>query len=200
MNEIINYFSGSLGTAELIATMFSIACVYQLANQKIINFLWGSIGVIIFGWIFYEVKLYSDMMLQLFYFLPIQIFSAWWWYEHRVGKQEMKVKGLTQIDSAIWLSVIAITSALLGFNMMYLTNASFPYWDALTTMMSVVAQYLMMKKIWQSWILWISMDIIAINIYHLKGLEITAGLYLVFFFLANYGLYKWFLSWDGKNV
>jgi len=194
MNEIIAYFSGTTGIVELIATLFSIVCVYQLAHQKIINFLWGSIGAILFGWIFFEFKLYSDMMLQLAYFLPIQIVSAYWWFTKGSGDNSLKVTGISWSERIGWSGIMLVTAGLLGFNMSNLTDASFPYWDALTTSMSVIAQYLMMKKIWESWIVWIAMDVIAINIYHAKGLEITAGLYAIFFFLASYGLTKWYKS------
>lgn len=208
LNEIITYFSGTLGIAELVATAFSVACVYQLAHQKIINFLWGSIGVIIFGWIFYEYKLYSDMGLQLFYFLPIQIVSAWWWaknsYKEKTGREivpkEMPVIGISSVDRSIWIGFIAVTSTLLGFNMANLTDAALPYWDALTTMMSITAQYLMIKKVWESWVIWIAMDVIAINIYHLKGLEVTSGLYAMFLILASYGLTKWYKSFKMNAI
>lgn len=80
------------------------------------------------------------------------------------------------------------------------TDAAFPRWDALTTVMSVIANYLLLKKIWENWIIWVVMDVIAINIYYLKGLYVTSGLYVIFFFLATYGLIRWWKDYHEQEV
>jgi nicotinamide mononucleotide transporter len=71
------------------------------------------------------------------------------------------------------------------------TDASVPYGDAFTTVASLIAQWLMARKRLESWLFWISVDVIAIGIYWYKGLQLTSGLYAVFLVLATVGLFAW---------
>jgi nicotinamide mononucleotide transporter len=65
--------------------------------------------------------------------------------------------------------------------------------------MSVFAQILMIRKYWQSWVLWISLDVISIVIYFLKGLYVVSFLYFIFLFMATIGLIMWYKNWVKIN-
>ncbi|MDX1665791.1 MAG: nicotinamide mononucleotide transporter, partial [Saprospiraceae bacterium] len=56
---------------------------------------------------------------------------------------------------------------------------------------SLLAQYLLATRRLENWIIWIIVDIVAINIYALKGLFLTVGLYGVYLILSSVGLWKW---------
>ena len=71
------------------------------------------------------------------------------------------------------------------------TDAALPFWDAATTVMSLIAQWLMAKKILESWLIWVSVDILAVGIYLVKDLYFTSALYLVFLGLATMGYFAW---------
>jgi nicotinamide mononucleotide transporter len=71
------------------------------------------------------------------------------------------------------------------------TNAALPYWDAAITVISLVAQWLMAKKILECWLLWITVDVLAIGVYAVKKLYPTTGLYAVFLVLAVLGYLTW---------
>ena len=75
--------------------------------------------------------------------------------------------------------------------MQRLTDASLPYWDAATTILSLIAQYLMTRKKLESWLFWITVDVLAIGVYIAKELYVTSGLYTVFLVLAITGFMTW---------
>ena len=79
------------------------------------------------------------------------------------------------------------------------TDASFPFADAWTTWMSVFAQILMIRKYWQSWALWVIMNVGAIYIYFAKGLFVVSGLYFIFLIIASIGLIKWYKDWKSQT-
>lgn len=204
---IIQYFSGPLGRLELIATVLLIANVYLLAQQKLVNYWFGLAGVLIFGYIFMEYKLYSDMLLQWVFYAPLQIVGFFMWKygktlgeDYSSGNDTMKVVTLSNYARLQWLLIIIGSAAILGIFMETNTDASFPYADALTTTMSVVASILMLKKIWENWVIWITMDLIAIPIYYQKELYITSGLYIIFLGLATFGLIAWTKDMIKRNV
>lgn len=190
---VITYFSGTLGLVELAGTVASAICVYLAIKQNIWTWFWGAIGVLFFGYLFFQFNLYSDAGLQILFFLPCQVFGWYWWMKCGPKANDDLPVTTVKIETR-WKIIIGIllVSAINGYLMFTYTDASFPYIDALTTWMSIAAQILMIKKIWESWILWISMDIIAIFVYAAKGLAVTSGLYVVFLFLAIMGGIAWY--------
>jgi nicotinamide mononucleotide transporter len=199
MDTIINYFSGPLGQIELLATVLLIANVYLLAKQKLINYWFGLAGVLVMGYVFMEVQLYSDMLLQWAFYAPLQIVGfVMWKYGKTLGEvandslDSMKV--VTIANTARILIAIGILSGavLVGFIMSTFTDAAVPYVDALTTTMSIAASILLLKKVWENWIIWIAMDLIAIPLYYSRELYVISGLYVVFLGLATYGAVTWY--------
>ena len=79
----------------------------------------------------------------------------------------------------------------LGYVMATHTDADFPYWDATTTVLSVLAQYLMERRFLQSWLVWITVDVLAIGLYWQKDLTPTAALYVIFLGMAIAGYVSW---------
>ena len=209
LDAIFLYFSGFLGKVELAGTIFSLICVYLAVKHNIWTWFWGALGVICFGYLFYEYKLYSDAGLQILFFLPMQLWGWRVWTNTCAASGEKTTKTLSDLSGAtfylvppaVLIGVGVLTATFINGGLMAkYTDASFPYVDALTTWMSITAQILMIKKYWESWVVWISMDVIAIFVYLAKGLAVTSGLYVVFLVLATMGLYAWYKDWKKANV
>jgi len=207
MNMIIEYFSGTLGQLELLATVLLIINVTLLAHQKLINYWFGLAGVLIMGYVLKEFNLYSDMGLQWFFYAPLQIVG---WYMWKYGKTlgDVAADGLDSMKIATigWsarLGVVALivgSALVLGWTMATYTDADFAYLDALTTTMSIGASLLMLKKIWENWMIWIAMDLIAIPLYYQKEMYVVSMLYVIFLGLATYGHFKWTRDMKAQNA
>ena len=193
---VIDYFNHTWGYVELAGTIASAICVYLAIKQNIWTWFWGAIGVALFGPLLYEYKLYSDAGLQILFFLPMQ-FIGWYWWMKKGPAHNNDLPVITNSCRTNFLIVwgIVILTVINGWAMETYTDAAFPYVDALTTWMSIFAQILMIKKILESWVLWIAMDAIAIYVYFAKGLVVVSGLYVLFFVLATMGLIAWYKSW-----
>ncbi|MEM9744180.1 MAG: nicotinamide riboside transporter PnuC [Pseudomonadota bacterium] len=208
LEAIADYFAGPLGKLELVATLLLMANVYLLGQQRLSNYWFGLAGVVLFGFLFREFKLYSDMLLQWVFYAPLQIVGFLLWkYGRTLGSETASVTpdsmAVVLLPLRFWpLLVIAIGAAAwaLGAYMAANTDASFPYADALTTTMSVGASVLMLKKILENWVLWILLDLIAVPVYYLKGLYVTAGLYVVFLALAVLGFSRWYADYRNQSV
>lgn len=208
LDAIVDYFSGPLGKLELAATILLMINVYLLGQQRLSNYFFGFVGVVLFGFLFREFKLFSDMLLQWVFYAPLQIVGFLFWkYGRTLGADSPSAQSdsmqVALLPKSFWpvLLVGVIGSAwLLGRYMNANTDASFPYADALTTTMSIAASILMLKKILENWILWILMDLIAIPVYYLKGLYVTSGLYVIFLGLAVVGLVRWLSDYQLQKV
>ena len=93
-----------------------------------------------------------------------------------------------------WVVLVACGTASWGYGMAKYTDASFPYGDAFIMVASLVAQWLMARKLLESWGFWIAVDIVAIYVYWQKELHMTSGLYAIFLALAIFGFIAWHKS------
>jgi len=192
---IVAYFSRPWGLVELVGNVFSLICVYLATKHNQWTWFFGVLGILCFGPLFYHYLLYSDAMLQILFFLPMQVWGYMKWQELSQQSNNQSITLSLRNDTVIYI-VLAIAGLTLinGYLMSTYTIASFAYADAWTTWMSVFAQVLMIRKYWQAWLLWVIMDIGAIYIYFAKGMFMTSGLYAVFLVLASVGLYRWYRS------
>ncbi|HXF99865.1 MAG TPA: nicotinamide riboside transporter PnuC [Bacteroidota bacterium] len=175
---------------ELIGVAFGLLTVYFSVKQNILTWPTGIVSVSAFGILFYQIKLYADMCLQVF-FLWSCIQGWYFWLHGGEQRSALKVSRLTSPQRvAIGLAVFA-SVLFIGYFFDRYTDASLPFLDSTASGMSVVAQLLMMRKKLEHWYLWIAVDILSIGIYVYKEVLLTAGLYLVFLLLSVRGLVEW---------
>ncbi|MEM4260822.1 MAG: nicotinamide riboside transporter PnuC [Candidatus Woesearchaeota archaeon] len=175
---------------EIISALISIIAVYLTVKQKIICFPLGIVSVALYFYIFYDAKLYADMALQLFY-IAMLIYGWYNWLFKKTDKEELKVTKLKLKDYPLPFIVVILFAIALGIILHHLTDASLPYIDALTTSLSLFAQWLVAKKKIENWAVWIIADAIYVGMYIYKELYATSILYLIFIILAIKGLIEW---------
>ena len=181
---------------ELIATFFGFACVVLTIRRNIWCWPTGLVQVLLFIIIFYDAKLYSDLILHVIY-VGLQIYGWNCWLAQRTLSDdaadlaEETVTSLSQSALTIWFAVTVIGTIVLGLSMKTFTDAALPFADAFTTVASLVAQYLLAHKKLESWLFWIAVDVISIGIYVYKSLIPTSVLYSAFLVLAIIGYVAW---------
>lgn len=175
---------------ETTAVVFGLICVWLTIRQNIWCWPTGLIQVVLYIFIFYRVKLYSDMILHMIYVI-MQIYGWHHWLHGGKDKGVLVVSILPFRAKLGWPFVTIVGTLVWGCLMATFTDASVPYGDAFTTVASLIAQWLMARKWLESWFFWISVDVVAIGIYWYKGLMLTSGLYAVFLVLATIGLFAW---------
>jgi nicotinamide mononucleotide transporter len=206
MNGLIEYYTSTTGIIEIIATILLIVNVYLISKQKLINYWFGLAGVILMGYVLFQAALYSDMLLQWVFYAPLQIVGWYMWkYGKTLGDIATDTLDSMKVVTISWKARIYIVLAILlgalpmGYVMAYFGGAV-PYIDALTTTMSIAASFLLLKKIWENWIIWITMDLIAIPLYYSRDLYVFSGLYVVFLGLATYGAITWYRDMKAQNA
>lgn len=174
---------------EATATLFGIICVALMIKRIIWCWPAGIIQVVLYVYIFWEARLYSDMLLHIVYIF----LNAYGWYHWLHGGKDHDKLPVTKLGNRlwIWVAIGLVGTALWGAGMGAWTDADLPYGDAFTTVISLVAQWLLIRKRLENWILWIVVDIAAIGIYWHKGLYFTTFLYAVFLVLATIGYSDW---------
>lgn len=175
---------------ELFAAALGVIAVWLTVRQNPWCWPIGLVMVLLYSWIFFEVDLYSNMLLQVIY-AALQVYGWWQWTRVGNAHQGRQVSWLNAQAVAIGLAVGALGSVLLGAGMAHWTDAAEPWLDAALTAFSLVAQLWMAHKRVQCWLLWMVVDVIYVGLFVYKELYLTAGLYAMFFLLAVHGWRTW---------
>lgn len=175
---------------EAIAVFFGLLCVWLVVKQSIWCWPTGLIQVSLYIFIFYDVKLYSDLILHIFY-VGMNIYGWYYWLHGGKNQASPPVTRLQGQWQYIWPVTALVGTLIWGYSMSSLTDADVPYGDAFTTVSSLIAQWLMARKKLESWVFWIIVDIVAIGIYWYKSLFLTSGLYAAFLVLSIIGFMTW---------
>ncbi|GJL92302.1 nicotinamide riboside transporter PnuC [Hyphococcus sp.] len=179
---------------EMIAVVLGIANITLLVRRSIWNYPFGIAMVTLYAWIFFGAKLYSDVLLQGFFFV-VQIYGWAHWLGRRDAAGLVIVERLSKKAGLIYAASAAAGITVLGGAMAHFTDASFPFWDASIAVLSVCAQIMLARRILENWIVWVVVDLLAIGLYWAKDLQPTAALYAVFLAIATLGFFEWRKAW-----
>ena len=139
--------------------------------------------------VFYQARLYSDALLQVF-FLAFTLYGWWHWWRGVREEGEVRVEPLALPSMLIALAAGAVGALLLGV-LAKRMHAALPYLDATLTSYSLVASWWGARKHIANWWLWIAVDLVYIGEYLYKDLALTALLYAGLVVLAVLGLVEW---------
>jgi nicotinamide mononucleotide transporter len=139
--------------------------------------------------VFYQARLYSDALLQIF-FVAFTLYGWWHWWRGIRAEGEVRVVPLPRMNLLLALASGAAGSLLLGALAVRM-HAALPHLDAALTSYSLVASWWQARKHIANWWLWIVVDTIYIGEYIYKDLLLTAVLYAGLVALAILGLREW---------
>ncbi|HEX7793286.1 MAG TPA: nicotinamide riboside transporter PnuC [Vicinamibacterales bacterium] len=175
---------------EAVAVLFGIVSVFLSVRENIWSWPTAIVNVSLYFALFFESGLYSDMGLQAVYF----VLSVYGWYEWLYGGKDHSALSVSRTPRRVWgvLAVIAfVVWASLGRMTSGLPGVSLPYVDAGTTTTSLIAQWMMTRKLLENWVLWTIVDVVYIGMFIYKGLYLTAFNYAVYLVLAIMGFFAW---------
>ncbi|MFJ2986334.1 nicotinamide riboside transporter PnuC [Collimonas sp. NPDC087041] len=179
-----------MSALEIVAVIVSALAVWLTARRHLWCWPIGLVSVLLYARIFFEAKLYSDLLLQLI-FAVMQLYGWWQWHKANTEQHEILPQRLPLSGWISGMLIGAAGSVLLGYVMARFTDAHIPWLDSALTGFSLVAQFWMARKYVANWWLWIAVDIIYVGVYIYKDLYLTAGLYAGFIVLAIIGLRNW---------
>lgn len=175
---------------ELFASALGVIAVWLTVRQNPWCWPIGLVMVLIYSWIFYDVKLYSNMLLQVVY-AALQLYGWWQWTRGGQADQGREVSYLPRHWVFTGLACGVVASVVLGALMANLTDATQPWLDATLTGFSLVAQWWMAQKRVQCWALWVVVDTVYVGLFVYQQLYSIAALYALFLLLAVQGWRQW---------
>jgi nicotinamide mononucleotide transporter len=181
-------WSTPMTVAEVLGLITGIVCVWLAARNHIWNFPIGIANSLLLFQLFCRTRLFADATLQVVFIL-LNLRGWWQWARHGAAPvlpiTNANTKHLILAMVYSGLGIVTLTVLLT------LARGSVPVFDASIAALSLVAQWLMNRRLLQSWWWWIIVDVISIPVYVYKGLYLIALLYAVFLALCVSGYRNW---------
>lgn len=189
---------------EFGGTILYLGSVWLISQKQMLTWPIGIGSVLLYMSLFYQIRLYSDALEQVYY-LGASVYGWWYWRQaapdatcDRNFRYSPRRHQLLTVGITLGLSLAGgglISQIHLWLPALFPAPASFPYLDALTTVMSFTAMALMAQKRIESWLYWIGVDGIGIGLYAVKDVRFVALLYVILLGMAIYGLITWQRAW-----
>ena len=175
--------------AEALGVATGLWCVALVMRNNVWNFPIGLLNNLFFIALFFQARLFNDLTLQIVFFgLGVQ-----GWYLWVYGGRERTPLAVARAtpQMLLWTGAAIVVATPLLLRLSQALNGAAPFWDALTTAISLGAQFLLNGKRVENWWLWMVADLIYVPLYASRGLGLTAALYALFFALCVAGLRAW---------
>ncbi len=174
---------------EVAGFVTGVVAVYLVAIEHIWNWPIGIVNVLIYAYVFWNVRLYADMTLQIVFFV-LAVHGWWSWLRGGTGGSKLEISRLTAVGWTIAGAIVVVGTAVYKPIIEHYKGAS-PFWDTLLTVMSLVAQVLLNRKVLENWWFWIAIDLAYVPLYLSRKLYPTTFLYMIFLALAVQGWMNW---------
>mgnify|MGYP005989431317 CR=1 FL=1 len=218
-NIMLSYLGYDLSYLEFWVTLMNLWSVIAFRRNSIWAYPTSIVACTGLAIMFYQINLYSDQLLNVYY-VAISIVGWMWWLQKTPGGAEkypittISAEGRVAVLAlivfgtlilggnidAIFSSLAEIVAFILGTTYTHIP-AQMPYWDAFTTVASMVAMYMLTKRYVESWVLWALVNIVCIALYWYRGVYFLSLEYVVFLVNSIYAYIQWkTISDDTSNL
>lgn len=182
---------------EFVCAVTSIIGAILVAKGKISSYVWGFVGTGLYMLISYQYKLYGETITYAMLFLPMQVSGYYYWIRSsKYGETDVVKRVLSTSQRVMLFGGTAVAIAAYAVFLRYLEGAM-PGLDSATAILSIVATTLMVMRYAEQWLVWITVNIVAVIMWVLavlhhqdQGFAVLA-MWIVFLLNSLYGWYKW---------
>ena len=169
---------------EFTAAVASFIGVYHGTTGKRITWPWWVLSSSLYGVFFYQVDLFASAMLQII-FIGAAIYGWFGWAPTGAVPGTISSRNRIRIGVGTIVSVAFLSPLLANI------GAAATWTDAFILIGSLVAQLLMIYEKYETWVLWLIVNVVATVQYLSLGYWFTALLYGVFAIVAILGWKRW---------
>ncbi len=176
---------------EIFGVVFSLVYLWLELKQHPTMWIVGLISSLAYVFIFYQNKFYAETGMYIYYVI-ISVYGFYAWKFG--GKGQSHELPVSRTGGVQALVLAAVTIAL--FFVIYLllnnyTDSPVPIGDAFTTSLSIVATWMLARKMLEHWLIWIVVNVASAGLYFYKDMRLTAALFVVYGVLSVYGYFRW---------
>ena len=202
MIEVINTIAHQLlqnSLLELVAVVFAVAYLILAVRENSLCWYAAGISTLIFLFIFWDVKLYMESGLQIYY-LAMAFYGWYQWRDAQTETASLQVSKWSARQHVVALALIATLTYVSGSLLNSGTDANLPFLDSFTTWASVVTTFMVARKILENWIYWLVIDSVSIYLYLDRELYFTSLLFAIYIVIIFFGWFAWNRSHRQRGI
>jgi nicotinamide mononucleotide transporter len=172
----------------LWAALTGVWCVILTGKGKRSSFLFGTVNVVFYAMISFQARYYGEVMLNILYYLPMNFVGWFAWKKHMNEETGEVVKRRFPRNRRVWVYGLTAAAILLYGLVLKALGGNLPYVDSMSTVVSVTAQILSVKRLTEQWVLWIVVDVVTVVMWGInfaQGGETVATLAMWSVYLIN---------------
>lgn len=178
----------SVSIYEAIGFTAGLASVWLMKVGSPFNWPMGVVYAGSYAVLFLRDQLWGDGSLMVVY--VVTGFIGWLWWTWRGPGQVAAIRRASIVEIALGFN-LGVIGALLMYSTFVRSGNPAPALDAVTTALSLVGQWLLMRRALENWLFWLVADAIYVPLYISRGFHVTAVLYALYFVLAVMGWREW---------
>ena len=184
---------------ELLAVVFAVAYLILAVRENSLCWYAAGISTLIFLFIFWDVKLYMESGLQIYY-LAMAFYGWYQWRDAQTETASLQVSKWSARQHVVALALIATLTYVSGSLLNSGTDANLPYLDSFTTWASVVTTFMVARKILENWLYWLVIDSVSIYLYLDRELYFTSLLFAIYIVIIFFGWFAWNRSYRQRGI
>ncbi len=189
--QVLVYWLAPTHPLSLISGLLGITSVILCSQGNIWTFAFGFGQILTYSGLCYMERFYAGLAMNAFYFLS-QIYGIYAWRKLRTsGAAIISPRSLPVRRFLILLAILAVVAVGVGWLLSRYTDDSQPYMDAMTTVVSIVAQVMLVMAIRQQWWLWLFVDVLYISMWIIAGNWSMVAQYGFWCINCVYGMLRW---------
>lgn len=174
-----------------------VGLIYLWLEYKASIHLWiaSIIMPAIYLIVYKDAGLYADMAINIYY-LAIAVYG-WlsWKYNFSLSSKkestELKISHISTRGIIYMLMLYAVAQLAISLSLIHFTDSDVPWFNGLTSALSIVGMWMLARKQIEQWIVWIVVDVLSAILYFTKDLDYTGALYILYAVVAVFGYRKW---------
>ncbi len=185
------------GLIGIFAALTGVFCVVLTGKGKISSYIFGTLNTVLYAYIAFNARYYGSVMLNILYYMPMNFIGFALWKKNMNIETQEVIKRKLKINQQILLIIICLISIYFYGNILRNIGGNMPYIDSMSTVISIVAQILCVKRYMEQWFLWIVVDVITVIMWigaFFTGGESIATLIMWTIYLLNaiFMFVKWY--------
>ncbi len=180
---------------EIVSAVLVLVSVYLSTRESIWAWPTAIVAVALFGVVLWEQRLFAGVGLQACFL----VISSYGWYHWLYGGAQHSELRVSRTTAKLALgTALAWVVGTLGYGWLivtYTSEPSLPWLDAGLSVASLLAQWLLSRKVLENWLVWVTVNVLYVGMFYVQGLLVYSALYVVLFFLAAKGYLDWRRSW-----
>lgn len=176
--------------AEWVAVLLAFGYLLLAVRQNAWCWVCAILSSAIFLMLFAQGGLVMQAVLQVFY-IVMGVYGWWSWRHGGDARVTLAVTRWSPQRHALGVGALLALTMANGWLVARSHGGLVPYVDAFVAWVSMLATWMVARKVLENWLYWIVVDTVAAALYWSQGFQATAVLFVIYVLIAVRGYFAW---------